>query len=340
MRPLHCLSFLFLATALWSGEPTAHKFQAPHMGCLFTFKLVTDDPELAKSAAQAGFARLAELDAKFTDYQPTSELSKLSATAGLGQSVALSLDLAAILQQSQRFWKWSDGSFDITLGACTHLWRSSRKSTTLPAPSALAAASATVGMGKLKFSQDGHSVTLTQPGTLLDLGGIGKGFALDEITRLLKTQFHLENFLLDAAGQLAAIGHPPARDAWGLAIEKLPSEPEDAPTLVLKLRDRHLATSGGLHQNVTIDGHTYAHIINPQTGLGLTYTVQASVIAPDATTADAATKAACLLPADLAQKKFTELPNVEARVLRQAPGQPQTTWQTPGWSKYLAPATP
>ncbi len=62
------------------------------------------------------------------------------------------------------------------------------------------------------------------------------GFALDEVTKLLKAEFHLENFLLDAGGQVAALGHPPGREAWGVAIEKLPMEAAAAATMVLKLR--------------------------------------------------------------------------------------------------------
>ncbi len=327
---------LTLATSLVSAEPMIHEFQSPHMGCLFTFKIVDEDESHASKAAQAGFARVRELDAAFSDYQPNSQLSQLSATAGQTALVPLKDDLQRILADSARLWKWSDGAFDITLGACTKLWRASRKSPQLPNAESISVARATAGFEKLQFSPDGHSVKLTQAGTMLDLGGIAKGFALDEVTRLLKTEFHLSNFMLDAGGQIAAVGHPPGREAWGLAIEKLPSESPASPTLVLKLKDRHLATSGDLHQSVLIDGQSYAHIIDPKTGLGLTYTVQASVIALDGTTADAVATALCLLPETLALEKLRALPGVEARVLRQRQGEPLAMWQTPGWAAYLA----
>jgi thiamine biosynthesis lipoprotein len=329
------LVLLTLASGLAAGEPVVHEYQSPHMGCLFTFKIVDENEQHASMAARAGFARVRALDAAFSDYQPNSELSQLTATAGKDKFVPMSEDLHRIMADSARLWKWSDGTFDITLGACTQLWRASRKSHALPNPEQIAAARETAGFEKLQFSTDGRSVKLTQSGTVLDLGGIAKGFALDEVTTLLKAEFHLTNFMLDAGGQIAAIGHPPGREAWGLAIEKLPNESADSPTptLILKLKDQHLATSGDLHQSVLIDGKHYAHIIDPETGLGLTYTVQASVIADDGTTADAVATALCLLPEAIATRKLKTLPKVQARVLRQTEGQPLTTWQTPGWPK-------
>ena len=125
-----------------------------------------------------------------------------------------------------------------------------------------------------------------------------------------------------------------------MAVEKLPEEPEAAPTLIARLSDLHLATSGDLHQRVTIDGKHYAHIIDPKTGLGLTYTVQASVIAPNGAAADAVATALCILPEAIAKTKLSELPGVEARVLRQSEEGKLTSWQTLGWEKLTTKPSP
>lgn len=319
--------------ALANEAPEIHLFQQPHMGCLFSFKLVSDDAVAAKKAADAAFARVAELDRAFSDYKEDSELSKLGQTAGSGETVKLSNDLCRVLAASERFWKWSDGTFDVTLGRCTKLWRETRKSRMLPDPSLLKEALGTVGFEKLGFSEQDSTASITTPGVRLDLGGIGKGFALDEAANVLKATFHIENFLLDAGGQIAAIGNPPGRESWGVAIEKLPSENPDEPTTVVHLKNRHLATSGDLHQVAIVEGKHYSHILDPKTGLGMTQTVQASVIANDGTTADAVAKGMLLLPEAVAKEKLKLLPGVEALALRLDDNGNVVRWKSDGWGK-------
>lgn len=339
MKTIVILGFM-TAFSLGEDTPTLHHFQEPHMGCLFSITVSAKEKSKAEEAAKAAFRRIGELDLKFSDYTADSELSMLSASAGSGKPVALSGDLRKILQQSQEFWKWSDGTFDITLGACCKLWRTSRKTTSLPMESELKTALNTIGFNELDLDFTTGQATPKKSGLMLDLGGIAKGFALDEATTLLKTKYRVHDFLIDAGGQVAAIGHPPNRTTWNVAVEKLPEEPESAPTLVARISDLHLATSGDLHQSVTIGGKHYAHIIDPKTGLGLTYTVQASVIAQNGAAADAIATALCILPEDTARAKLTEFPGVEVRVLRKSEKGTLTSWETKGWAKYTSKPQP
>ena len=326
----------------WAGPaplradgPPVFVYQQPHMGCLFTLKLVTEDEKAAQAASEAVSKRIEEIEQVCSDYRKDSESSLLSATGGQGKAVKVSDELCALLTASEHFWQWSGGTFDVTLGPCTRLWRTTRKTLQLPSPATLAAAVAATGFPQLHFSAPEHTVQMQRSGMVLDFGGIAKGYALEEATQLLLKTTGIRNFLLDAAGQIAAMGAPPERDAWSLGIEKLPEETPDTPAVVLKLHNAHLATSGDLHQRVTIGDEHYAHILNPQTGLGLTYTVEASVIAPDGTTADAVATALCILDEPTAREKLRQLPGVEARVLRQLQDGTLHVWQSEGWSAYV-----
>ena len=310
-------------------------FEQPHMGCLFTLKLVAENEKEAATASQAVSQRLEEIEQVCSDYRPNSESSLLIATAGHQQEMKVSPDLLALLVASEHWWKWSDGAFDITLGPCTRLWRTSRKSQTLPDSPTLTEALAATGFSKLHFSASAKTVRPDRAGMMLDFGGIAKGYALDAATQLLQTKFKLRHFLIDAGGQIAALGAPPGKDAWHLAIEKLPEENEDTPDVILKLSNAHLATSGDLNQKVTIAGQHYAHILDPKTGLGLTYTIQASVIAEDGTTADALATALCIMEETEAKAKLSQLPKVAARVLRQNTDGQLHCWQTDNWMTYV-----
>lgn len=328
---------LSVATLLPFGVTASEVFvfQQPHMGCLFTLKLVAENDREAEAASQAVSKRVEEIEQVCSDYRPESEISLLGTTAGHQQEMQVSPDLLELLVASEHWWQWSGGAFDVTLGPCTRLWRASRKSKTLPDSPTLTGALAATGFPKLHFSPTAKTVRLDCAGMALDFGGIAKGYALDAASQLLRTKFNLRNFLIDAGGQIAAIGAPPGKDAWHLAIEKLPEEKEDTPDIVLKLSDGHLATSGDLNQKVTIAGRHYAHILDPKSGLGLTYTVQASVISDSGTSADALATALCIMEESEAKSKLSQLPKVAARVLRQSSDGQLHGWQTDNWRTYV-----
>ena len=332
LKTLFCLAGLLLSRGKASE---VFVFQQPHMGCLFTLKLVAANEQEAESASQAVSKRIEEIEQVCSDYRPDSESSFLGAAAGHQQEMKLSPDLQDLLVASEHWWQWSGGAFDVTLGPCTRLWRTSRKSQTLPDSPTLTEALAATGFSKLHFSASAKTVRLDRAGMVLDFGGIAKGYALDAATQLLKTKFNLRHFLIDAGGQIAAMGCPPGKDAWHLAIEKLPEENEDAPDVVLKLSNAHLATSGDLNQKVTIRGKHYAHILDPKTGLGLTYTIQASVIAGDGSTADALATALCIMEESEAKAKLAQFPKVAVRVLRQSTDGRLHCWQTDNWQTYV-----
>ena len=332
LKALLCVAGLLLS----KGRATeVFVFQQPHMGCLFTLKLVAANEQEAESASKAVSKRIEEIEQVCSDYRPDSESSLLGASAERQHEIKLSPDLLALLVASEHWWQWSGGAFDVTLGPCTRLWRASRKSQTLPDSPTLTEALAATGFSKLHFSASAKTVRLDRAGMVLDFGGIAKGYALDAATQLLQTKFKLTHFLMDAGGQIAAMGCPPGKDAWHLVIEKLPEENDDAPDVVLKLSNAHLATSGDLNQKVTIGGNHYAHILDPKTGLGLTYTIQASVIAEDGATADALATALCIMEETEAKAKLVQLPKVAARVLRQNADGRLHSWQTDNWRTYV-----
>lgn len=284
-----------------AAEPELRKFSVERpqlMGTTFRIVLYAPDEAAAEAAGKAAFARVRRLEAVMSDYDPNSEVMKLCAAndADPGKPLPVSDDLARVLGAALEVSKETDGAFDITVGPLSRLWRGTRKSKTLPAPEALAAAKAKVGYEKVEFDPKAKTVRLTVPGIRLDFGGIGKGFAADEALAVLKTH-GVARALVAASGDVTAGDPPPGADGWAVDVAPIG---EGRPARRLRLANASVSTSGDLFQHVEIAGVRYSHVLDPKTGLGLTGRRSATVVAKTGTLADALTKAASVLPPDKA----------------------------------------
>jgi len=279
---------LSLFTSCATPSPEAwqrHEFTRPEMGLPFRIVLHAPDRLTAVAAAEAAFARIHELNDVFSDYEYDSELSRLSRTAGSGQQVPVSDDLWEVLARSQALARRSQGAFDITVGPYVNLWRRARRLQQLPTPEWLERARAPVGYQRLLLDRRHQTAELLVPNMRLDLGGIAKGYAVDEAMTILRGR-GIRSALVGGGGDMAASAPPPGRKGWRIAVAPLDA-PEAPPARHVLLSHRAIATSGDLSQRLEIDGRRYSHIVDPRTGLGLTHHTLVTVIAGDCTTADA-----------------------------------------------------
>lgn len=274
--------------------PARFEFESKHMGTTFRIVLYAADAKAAKAAADAGFARVAALDQIMSDYKRDSELMALCAAfrTEVGPPVAVGDDLFAVLWQARELSRLSDGAFDITVGPVVQLWRHARRTQQLPDAADLAAAMKKVGWRNVELDPIRRTVRLLVPGMLLDLGGIAKGYAADEVLALLRQRFGITRALVAAAGDITCGDPPPGRDHWD--VEIAPIARGQAPR-ALKLVNAAVSTSGDLEQFVEIGGVRYSHIVDPRTGLGVTGRRSVTVVASRGTAADSMTKAVMLL---------------------------------------------
>src|SRR5437762_7383517 len=144
-----CLLVTALASGFASNSRLARfEFSQAHMGTLFRIVLYAPDAGTARTASDAAFRRIAELDDSMSDYKPTSELMQLCARSG-GPPVAVSDDLFRVLAAAQDLVGRSDGAFDVTVGPVVRLWRRARRRRELPDPDRLAKARDLVGYQNL-----------------------------------------------------------------------------------------------------------------------------------------------------------------------------------------------
>jgi thiamine biosynthesis lipoprotein len=296
-----------------SDSPHRFEFSRAQMGTEFRIVLYAADSLDASEAAVSAFARVEELEQALSDYRPDSELSRLGATAGMGQAVRVSNDLWTVLAESQGWARRTGGAFDVTIGPLTRLWRWARRRGHLPSADQLEAAREPVGYAHMRLDSATRSVTLQRPGMRLDLGGIAKGYAADEALATLRGR-GIARALIDAGGDIV-VGDPPVGEP-GWRVEMSGVDGSGRLTRELRVLSRAaIATSGASYQFLEIDGVRYSHIVDPRTGVGLTHQIEVTVIARTGLEADALASVISVLGSEEGFELAEEDPGVEARVL-------------------------
>ncbi len=263
------------------------------MGAPWTITVYAPSQAAGAAAIEAGFAEVARLEAILSDYDPRSELARLSALAPTAEPVPIGEDLGRVLARAVAMRDATGGGFDPTVGPLTTLWRQSRRTGRLPPADKLAAGRAAVGPDALRLEADGRAVVLTRPGMRLDLGGIGMGYAVDRALEILG-KMGVDAAMVDASGDIAVSAPPPGARGWVVDAAPLPRSVV-GPGARLVLAHAAVTTSGDAYQAAEIEGRRYSHIVDPRTGLGVAGPAAVTVIARDCTTADALATAASVL---------------------------------------------
>ncbi|MSQ96055.1 MAG: FAD:protein FMN transferase [Gemmataceae bacterium] len=299
------LSLLILPAGLlgvnaWQPrELTRYTFAEPHMGTTFRIVLYAPDEATAKKAAKAAFARIAELNAILSDYQPTSELMQLCGKAG-GPPVAVSVDLFEVLKKSEEFARLTDGAFDVSISPVVRLWRKARRTREMPSAEDIKKVLDLVDYRKIKLDAKGRTVQLLLMGMLLDLGGIAKGYAADAAVTVLR-QHGITRTLVAAGGDVAVGDAPPDAPGWKVGIAPLKNS-DATPEHYLMLKNAGVSTAGDSEQFVEINGKRYSHIVDTNTGVGLVGRRSVTVIAPNAFTSDGLDTGLCILGVERGMK--------------------------------------
>ncbi|MDP6410268.1 MAG: FAD:protein FMN transferase [Planctomycetota bacterium] len=280
------------------------------MGTTFAITVYAPDADTAEAALAAAFARIDELDGRLSDYDSQSELSRLS-DHPVDTAIPVSDDLWEVLVVAALIAEQSEGAFDITVGPLSRLWRRARRQGRAPSPERLTHARRATGAQLLSLEPRERTVRLRATGMRLDLGGIAKGFALDEALDVL-TERGLPQALVDGGGDVALGEPPPGREAWLVAVEATGESSEPRPRLALARAA--VATSGDRYRRALVAGRRSSHILDPRTGLGLPAAISATVVAPSGVLADALASALCVLGPERGLALVDSLSGVEARV--------------------------
>jgi thiamine biosynthesis lipoprotein len=283
--------------------------------------VVPFDTDNAVEAATAAFDLLAELEDQLTVYRPTSEVCRLNRLAPT-RPVRVEEGLFELLSLSARISAETAGTFDITAGSLIKAWGFFRGPRRVPPEGERRSLLERVGMDKVVLRPDQRSVSYRCRGLEINLGSIGKGYALDRLGRLLREVWNLPAVLLHGgSSSVYATGNPHPRGSaeseahpgWPVRIRH-PWEADRSLATVF-LRDRSLGTSAATFQYLEYQGRKLGHTLDPRTGWPAEGLASVSVVAGSAAEADALSTAFYVGGLELARDYCAAHPGIGALIL-------------------------
>lgn len=255
---------------------------------------------------------MAALDSLLSNYRDDNLVARINAQAAI-HPVALPPWMLGLFKTALRITAASGGAFDITIGSLTNLWGFGR-SPKVPAKREISHALQSVGTHFLHLDSVGSTISLENQGTTVDLGGIAKGAIIDAVYTRLRAMGYTD-FLIDAGGDLRMAAGSLTRGRRYVWI--VHPRRDDAFFARFRLDSGAVATTGDYERRFTQDGVVYHHVLDPSTGYPARNAISATVIAPDATTADALATACFVLGPRAGIALAERFPDVDALIIRQ-----------------------
>lgn len=253
------------------------------------------------AAAEDALDLIDRLEDQLTVYRDGSEVSRLNVTAADG-FVEVERGLFALLSRCAAWTRETDGAFDVATGALIKAWGFYRRDGAVPPAAELVDAMRRTGFRHVVVDHERSAVKFRVSGLELNLGAVGKGYALDCAATLLRGKWGVRSALLHGGGSsVYAIGCPPGDSrGWPIRIRH-PNQPEQSLGVV-RLADAGFGTSAATFQFFEYKGRKLGHVLDPRTGWPAEGTSSASAVAPTAAEADAMSTAAFVAGADGAER--------------------------------------
>src|SRR5262245_7684887 len=285
------------------------------MGTYANVTLVTADSAALADVAHEAQAEFARVDSLMSNWTTTSEVARINRAAWPGPTT-VHPEVARVLEQALAVSRLSDGAQDITVEPLVRLWGFLGGKPRVPAEADVRDAFRHVGSDKLRYDASARTLQFAERGVQIDLGGIAKGYAVDQAAGPLLGR-GVRDALVDVSGNMRALGVPPGGTAWRIGIR----DPRDRMPYFARLRitQQGVSTSGKYEQFVAADGRTYGHILDPRTGRPAEGLLSVTVVSANGLTSDAWDTGLFVLGLDAARRKALELDDID--VVLVAPGQ-------------------
>jgi len=254
------------------------------MGTFLDITLWHEEPARAYRLLREAVREVHRLEKILSNYDPHSAVSRFNQNAGV-EKMTIPVELHELLASARKLSRDTEGYFDVTVGPLVDLWRETLLAGRLPTDEVLTKVRRLVGYEKLKLL-DNLQAELLARGMKIDVGGIGKGFAVDRIAAQLREDGVNAALINFGSSSIYAIGTPPGKQGWEIGIKGLQNELRG----VLCLRDSALSTSSAMGKFWTVGGKRYGHLIDPKSGMPVAESRLATVITRSATVAEALTK--------------------------------------------------
>jgi thiamine biosynthesis lipoprotein len=289
---------------------TTIKLALHAMATRFEMVLHGENSVALRAAGEEALAEIERLEAQLSLYRGTSEIAHLNARAAQGP-VPVTPSLFALLERARQLHRESGGAFDITIAPLVRCWGFMGGEGQLPDAAALAEARARVGMGLVELDPERLTVRFACPGVMLDLGAIGKGYAIERAVDILREAGVTSALVHGGTSTVFGLGHPPEAECWRVAVESprqgmeraragvpaaIQGQRTPGETLAtLPLRDQAMSVSAVWGRSFEAEGKTFGHVLDPRAGCPVSGAVLAAVVLPSATETDALSTALLVL---------------------------------------------
>jgi FAD:protein FMN transferase len=310
------------------------------MATRFEIALYGADPVALRAAAEEAFDEVERIEGRLSLYRADPEIARVNALAHR-QPVRVSPPVFGLLERARQLNLETAGAFDISVAPLVRCWGLMRGAGRVPSPDELARARACTGMHLVHLDSDALCVRFDREGVMLDLGAIGKGYAVEKAAELLRDAGVTSALLHGGTSTIYALGHPPDQAAWKVALE-MPSalaspvvsgreEASDGGTLnatvprtplaVVPLKDESLSVSAVWGKGFAAGGKTYGHVLDPRTGAPAEAALMAAVVLPSATETDALSTALLVFGPGGGARIAASRPGVKTFVVHRAGGE-------------------
>ncbi|MCO6413144.1 MAG: FAD:protein FMN transferase [Thiogranum sp.] len=282
-----------------------YKHQADIMGTRISVELFHHDAAVARQGIEVVIEEMHRIDAGMSPYIASSELSHLNSEASR-RPIKVSAELFSLIRRSIEFSELTHGAFDITFASAGYLYdyRQAKR----PTARQLQESIDLINYHNLVLDPASGTIRYSREGIRIDLGGIAKGYAVDNCIELLR-KLGIRSALVSAGGDSRVIG-----DRWGRpwTIGVRDPRKENNVVALLPLADVAVSTSGDYERYFEEGGIRYHHIIDPKSGDSARELQSVTIIGPDATTTDALSTSVFVLGLARGLHLVNRLPNIDA----------------------------
>lgn len=291
----------------WESISGVRRFSYGAMATTFEILTTHEDAQYAEQAAWAAFDELVRLEAELSRFIENSDISRINNLAA-GQPLPIGLAAFECLQLSAEIYDQTNGAFDVTIGPLLGCWLNRDRTARAPSQKELGLARRHTGTHLLKLDEADHTVELLTSPVQIDLGGIGKGYAVDKMAELLR-EWSIDIALIHAGFSSAlALGCPSGTKGWPVTVSNPRNRKETLACLYL--RDRALSGSG-LQKG--------QHIIDPRTQHPVEGKLATWSSAPTAAAADALSTAFMVMSSDQIEQYCRDYPDTLGMVILAGP---------------------
>ena len=284
------------------------RYQHRAMATMFEIMIADEDPAFAAGAALAAFEEIDRLEQDLSRYSANSDITRINNLPPHG-SVQVGLDTFQCLRLSRQFWEETGRAFDVTLGALMNCWVGGDKSLLHPSPEQIVRATERSGMHRLDLDEATMTVRVDDAGPLLDLGAIGKGYAVDRAVELLKEWGVVSALVHGGTSSAYAFGNCPQNQGWPVTL----SYPGQLSEILEKVNLKGEGLGGsGIKKGL--------HIIDPRTSRPVEGRQAAWVLSDSATRSDAVSTACMVMTRKEIEQYVAGNPQLWAMIVEESPG--------------------